>query len=202
MEEQNRDIYYSILPMVKKITDHWAESHPRKNHEEHMIIFASLIGVAFIMLVYLRIADLPKKDSWMLHVAIWIAFLFIYFFGRHKNLVVYPPFRSVVNARFEMSDDGIHYFYQRRMKVFDCFIRDDDIREMILDTEAKVLYIRGRFEITPEDSHGKGEPVIEDEMYCLLPFDKYDVDDILAPYGDAVKKEPGTLRMKYIEEHK
>ena len=39
------------------------------------------------------------------------------------------------------------------------------------------------------------------EFYCLVPFDKYDLDDLLQPYGKKVKSVKGSLRQKYIDEH-
>ena len=37
-------------------------------------------------------------------------------------------------------------------------------------------------------------------IYALIGFDEYDLDDLLEPYGELVRVQPGTLRRKYLEE--
>ena len=38
------------------------------------------------------------------------------------------------------------------------------------------------------------------QMYYDFGADEYDLDDLLEPYGELVRVQPGTLRRKYLEE--
>ena len=53
---------------------------------------------------------------------------------------------------------------------------------------------------TNERRGGETEESVS-EFYCLVPFDKYDLDDLLQPYGKKVKTVKGTIRQKYLDDH-
>ena len=60
--------------------------------------------------------------------------------------------------------------------------------------------IEGNAVINTERRGGESEETVT-EFYALVPFDKYDLDDLLQPYGKKVKNAKGSLRQKYIDEH-
>ena len=79
-------------------------------------------------------------------------------------------------------------------------IKDKDVKKIIRDDDWGVILIEGDAVINIERRKGETEEKVN-EFYALVPFDKYDLDDLLQPYGKKVKKANGTLRQKYLDEH-
>lgn len=197
MENNERDIYYCQLPMVKMLCNRWAEAHPTRRKQNSAVGVTLILGAAIIlgMLYYtIKHANAPQ---WYLHVSIWVAALIIFMAGRQRNLISNPPFKGLLNVRYEMSDEGIYYIYQEKLTVYTFFIADDDIEEMIYDDEFQVLHIIGKGEVSSETRKGVTEPTSVNDYYCLLPYDEFDIDDILNPYGDMIKRVHGDLRRDY-----
>ena len=197
MEQNERDIYYCNLPMVKMLKMQWAEKHPKRKKLQRDVIIISLIGLAWICCVLFWTTKHPEAEKWVLHVGIWTAALVIYLGGRYRNKICEPPFKTVLNVRVEMSDDGIYYIYQDKLSVITVFFADEKIDEMIYDEIYQVLYLKGRGEKTKQGRHGITEPERIESFYCLLPYDIYDIDDLFAPYGERVKRVQGILREEY-----
>ena len=61
-----------------------------------------------------------------------------------------------------------------------------------------MLLIEGDAAINIQTRKGETEENVS-EFYALVPFDKYDLDDLLAPYKKKVKKADGELRERFTE---
>ena len=79
-------------------------------------------------------------------------------------------------------------------------IKDKNVKKIIRDDDWGVILIEGEGVVNIERRSGETEETVS-EFYALVPFDKYDLDDLLQPYGKKVKKADGTLRQKYLDEH-
>ena len=79
-------------------------------------------------------------------------------------------------------------------------IKDNNIHKITRDDEWGVILIEGDGIVNIERRGGETEEKVS-EFYCLVPFDKYDLDDLLQPYGKKVKNSKISLRQKYIDEH-
>ena len=197
---EDQDVYYCNLPYMKEYSVNWTESHPAWKKMRIMIFLS--FGVSAI-LIWQGLQHTGTEPGWKgqfpLHLSIWVSAAIIYLVTRFIYNICKPPFKSIHNVRVQMSDDGFHYIYQIVMHLNSYFIADENIEEMIFDEEAHVLYIRGK----AQQVRIRKNSAVEEELdclYALMPYDKYDVQDILDPYGDKVKYSPGTLRGKYIRE--
>lgn len=197
MDENNRDIYYANLTLVKLLSTKWAGDHPRRKTVMRVQTITMIAGLAMMGAMLYYVQSLPKEKQWVLHLSIWAAALVIYLAVRYRNKVCKPPFLRLLNARFEMSDEGIYYIYQEGLTVKTYYIADEAIEEMVYDETYHVLYLRGTATLTPENRKGVGEAEEVGEMYCLLPFDEYDADDLLAPYEERLARVNGALRARY-----
>ena len=103
-------------------------------------------------------------------------------------------------AHFEADDDTVYYQFQKGMTLQTYYIKDKDIKKIYRDDEAGVLLIEGDATINVQTRNNESEHSVS-EFYALVPFDKYDLDDLLAPYKKKVKKVDGTLRARYSGEH-
>ena len=106
------------------------------------------------------------------------------------------PFNGFHNARFEVSDDTVYYVYQQGMKLKTYYIRDAQIKKIIRDDEAGVLCIEGKATLNTQTRDSETEENL-DKFYALVPFDKYELDDLLAPYKKKVVKSDGKLRESF-----
>ena len=197
MDNNERDIYYCQLPLVKMLCSKWAEAHPNRKRANRTVLAAIILGFGLILAVLYYLIKNPNASQWYLHISIWIAALLIYLSGRRRNAESNPPFKGLLNVRYEMSDEGIYYIYQERLTVYTYFIADSDIDEIVYDEDFQVLHIIGKGEVTAQTRKGATEPKPVNEYYCLLPYDKFDIDDILGPYGESSKKVHGDLRRKF-----
>ena len=103
-------------------------------------------------------------------------------------------------AHFEVDDDTVDYQYQKGMTLCTYYRKDKDIRKIYRDDKSGVLLIEGDAVINTQTRKAETEESVS-EFYALVPFDKYDLDDLLQPYKKKVKKADGTLRAKYSEDH-
>lgn len=199
LQNDERDIYYCQLPFVKMLTNMWAEAHPNRKQEKIIVILSIIVGFALILGTFYFITINKGARQWQLHISIWIAALIIYLAAKHRNNESIPPFQGIVNVRYEMSDKGIYYIFQKKLTVYTFFIADNDIKEIIYDEKFQILYLKGDGIMTLQSRSGISKPEPKNEQYCLMPYDKFDIDDILEPYGDMVKRVNGDLRLKFAK---
>ena len=179
------------------LCNRWAEAHPTRRKQNSVVGVTLLIGLGIILgMLYYTIKN-TSVPQWYLHVSIWAAALIIFIAGRQRNSISNPPFKGLLNVRYEMSDEGIYYIYQEKLTVYTFFIADDDIEEIVYDDEFQVLHIVGKGKISAQTRKGVTEPTPVDDYYCLLPYDEFDIDDILNPYGEIVKRVHGDLRRDF-----
>jgi hypothetical protein len=103
-------------------------------------------------------------------------------------------------AHFEVDDDTVYYQYQKGLSLRTYYIKDKDIKKIYRDDEAGVILIEGDATVNVQTRKSETEEKVS-EFYALLSFDKYDLDDLLQPYKNKVKRVDGKLREKYSEEH-
>lgn len=196
---EGNDIYRADLRLLKKRETAWTETHPRWKSLRVLLYGSLIVGLAGIIVVNFKFT---VHSQMPLHVAIWTAALLIYVVAKKSYAICRPPFEKVYNARFEAGDEGLFYVYQRKLREITYYIDDEEIKEIIRDDEAHVVYIKGKAEMSSaglQSNSKAGEKVAVDEIYCIVAFDEYDLDDLLAPYNELVINAPGTLRAKYIE---
>ena len=116
--------------------------------------------------------------------------------ARRGKRMSQDPFNGFHNARFEVSDDTVYYVYQQGMKLKTYYIRDAQIKKIIRDDEAGVLCIEGKATVNIQTRDSETEESL-DKFYALVPFDKYELDDLLAPYKRKVVKADGKLRENF-----
>ena len=198
MEQENRDIYYCKLPYIKMLQMKWAGAAPNRKKSMRILLLTCLVGLALILTVQFRTMQVGSNaNKYEIHFAIWGAAILIALAGYHRNKVCNPPFQKMANVRVEMADEGIYYIFQRSLTVTEVFFADDTIEEMIFDEEFKVLYIRGEGKVRNMTKDGPVEKPDVSEFYMLLPYDKYDIDDMLEPYGERAVRVSGQLRKRY-----
>lgn len=103
-------------------------------------------------------------------------------------------------AHFEVDEDTVYYQYQKGMSLRTYYIKDNDIKKIHRDDEAGVLFIEGDATVNIQTRKAETEEKVS-EFYALVPFDKYDLDDLLEPYKRKVVKANGKLREKYTTEN-
>lgn len=198
MEQENRDIYYCKLPYIKMLQMKWSGAAPDRKKTRNILLLACLAGLAAILLVLRQTMQEGSGGSkYEIHFAIWGAAILIAIAGYHRNAVCNPPFQKLANVRVEMADEGIYYIFQRSLTVTEVFFADDTIEEMIFDEEFRVLYIRGEGKVRNMTKDGPVEKPDVSEFYMLLPYDPYDIDDMLEPYGEKAVRVSGQLRKRY-----
>ena len=80
------------------------------------------------------------------------------------------------------------------------FIKDNAIRRIYRDDDAGVLLIEGDAVVNTQTRKEELQENVT-EFYALVPFDKYDLDDLLQPYKKKVRNVNGQLREKYTAEY-
>lgn len=135
-----------------------------------------------------------------LHISIWVTALVTILVARKGKRVSEQPFSGFHMARFEVDDDTVYYVYQKGMSLKTYYIHDKDIRKIYRDDKAGVLLIEGNATVNTQTRKNESEEKV-DKFYALVPFDKYDLDDLLKPYKKKVKNADGQLRYQYTEEN-
>lgn len=202
-EVNDNDRYLADMPLFQKRKVKWGELHPLFKKLRKLVWGSLGVGCIAVALAYYFTKDLPdtRANSMPLFIAIWVTLMFVYAFTRVGKQHYEKPFYGLHNCRVEASDHGLYYIYQQNMTLVTYYIKDKNIEEIIRDDECGAIYIKGHADTETRDRKGIVEGTVE-EQYILVSFDEYDLDDLLAPYGDMVKVEPGTLRMKYVRENK
>ena len=145
------------------------------------------------------IKNTKRASQLPIHLTIWTVALLTYLVAHRGRVLSEAPFNGFHSARFEVSDDTVYYVYQQGLKLKTYYIRDANIKKIRRDDESGVLCIEGKATINIQSRNDETEESL-DKFYALVPFDKYELDDLLAPYKRKVVKADGTLRQKYSEE--
>jgi hypothetical protein len=196
--DPNNDKYPGDLSLLNKRKHQWAKGEERavKYRNGSFVVLAA--GFAAIVFVATKIQSAGSQLP--LHLTIWIVALLTYLVARRGRKLSQAPFDGFHSARFEVSDDTVYYIYQQGLKLKTYYIRDAKIKKIRRDNEWGVLYIEGEATLNTQTRNNESEESLN-EFYALVPFDKYELDDLLAPYKRKVTKADGKLREKYREEH-
>lgn len=193
---EDNDIYNGNLMLLKKRQSSWAESHPKGKFLKYMSLVAVLIGIGVMML---PVKYAPGREP-VLWLVIGVVLVLLFIMGISINKITRPPFEKIHNARFEASDNGLYYAYQYGMKIYNYYIADNNIKKMIFDEKNWVLYLEGEGEVEVIDKTGMRNLGKIDKMYCLVPVDEFDMDDLLEPYGDMVTRDNDSIRRQFVQE--
>jgi len=194
--DENNDIYYGNLALLKRRQNAWSSAHPASGRIK---VAGAFIAAAAIAVMCLPLKLWPGNNNALL-AFIALALLILYFAGKSFNRLTKAPFEKIHSARFETSDEGIWYSYQYGMKIYNYFIADEDIETFVVDEKYWIVYFEGPGQAEVIDKKGKRDLGTVDKMYCLIPFDEFDLDDLTAPYGDAVTRADGTMRDRFCAE--
>lgn len=195
----DNDVYTGDLALLNMRKQMWAKSDDRSAIFRYASYIIPVIGLIAMIYVSTQVTS-GSKNQLPLHLTIWITALVTYLVARQGKKISQTPFNGFHSARFEVDEDTVYYVYQQGMALYTYYIHDKDIHRIWRDDEAGVVLIEGNAVINKQTRKGETETPVE-EFYALLPFDKYDLDDLLAPYKKKVKSANGVLREKYIEEH-
>ena len=197
----DNDVYQGDLATLNANKHAWAGAD--KTSAKFRYASWVVLAVGFVIIVYVML-NVREGETVMsqlpLHLSIWITALSAILISRMGKKRSEKPFAGFHMAHFEADDDTVYYQYQQGMTLRTYYIRDKDIKKIIRDDEAGVLLISGDATVNIQTRRDETEEKVS-EFYALVPFDKYDLDDLLQPYKRKVKKADGTLRAKFTEEH-
>ena len=195
--DPNNDAYPGDLGLLNARKHQWAKGETRASIYRKGAYVILGVGLAAIVFVATRVQD---GNQLPLHLTIWTVALLSYLAARKGKQLSEAPFNGYHSARFEVSDDTVYYVYQQGMKLKTYFIQDADIRKISRDDEWGILYIEGDAMLNTQSRNAETREKLN-EFYALVPFDKYELDDLLAPYRSKVVKANGKLRQQYSESH-
>ena len=195
--DPNNDKYPGDLGLLNKRKHQWSKTEDRGVKYKYGSFAVLAAGFAAIVFVA---SKTPSGASQLpIHLTIWTVALLTYLVAHRGRVLSEAPFNGFHSARFEVSDDTVYYVYQQGLKLKTYYIRDANIKKIRRDDESGVLCIEGKATINIQSRNDETEESL-DKFYALVPFDKYELDDLLAPYKRKVVKADGTLRQKYSEE--
>ena len=193
--DPNNDVYPGDLGILNARKHKWAKG-TNKGSGFRIASYAVLAaGLAVIINVALRTQG-AESSQLPVHLTIWTVAALTFIFARRGKRLSQDPFNGFHNARFEVSDDTVYYVYQQGMKLKTYYIRDAQIKKIRRDDEAGVLCIEGKATLNIQTRDSETEENL-DKFYALVPFDKYERDDLLAPYTRKVVTSDGKLRGDY-----
>ena len=193
--DPNNDVYPGDLGILNARKHKWAKG-TKKGYGFKIASYGILAaGLAVIISVALRTQG-AESSQLPVHLTIWAVAALTFIVSRRGKRMSQDPFNGFHNARFEVSDDTVYYVYQQGMKLKTYYIRDAQIKKIIRDDEAGVLCIEGKATLNTQTRDSETEENL-DKFYALVPFDKYELDDLLAPYKRKVVKADGKLREEY-----
>ena len=196
----NNDVYPCDLSILNIRKQQWAKGEERSKVYNIGAVVILVAGLICMILVNNRFGGTTMMSQLPLHITIWITALLAFLFSRKGKKISQAPFFGFHDARFETDDDTLYYRYQQGMTLRTFIIKDNNIHKITRDDEWGVILIEGDGIVNIERRGGETEEKVS-EFYCLVPFDKYDLDDLLQPYGKKVKSSKVSLRQKYIDEH-
>ena len=193
--DPNNDVYPGDLGILNARKHKWAKG-TKKGYGFKIASYGILAaGLAVIISVALRTQG-AESSQLPVHLTIWTVAALTFIVSRRGKRMSQDPFNGFHNARFEVSDDTVYYVYQQGMKLKTYYIRDAQIKKIIRDDEAGVLCIEGKATLNTQTRDSETEESL-DKFYALVPFDKYELDDLLAPYKRKVVKTDGKLRENF-----
>ena len=193
--DPNNDVYPGDLGILNARKHKWAKG-TKKGYGFKIASYGILAaGLAVIISVALRTQG-AESSQLPVHLTIWTVAALTFIVSRRGKRMSQDPFNGFHNARFEVSDDTVYYVYQQGMKLKTYYIRDAQIKKIIRDDEAGVLCIEGKASLNIQTRDSETEESL-DKFYALVPFDKYELDDLLAPYKRKVVKADGKLRESF-----
>ena len=193
--DPNNDVYPGDLGILNARKHKWAKG-TKKGYGFKIASYGILAaGLAVIISVALRTQG-AESSQLPVHLTIWTVAALTLIVSRRGKRMSQDPFNGFHNARFEVSDDTVYYVYQQGMKLKTYYIRDAQIKKIIRDDEAGVLCIEVKVTLNTQTRDSETEEIL-DKFYALVPFDKYELDDLLAPYKKKVVKSDGKLREEY-----
>ena len=190
--DPNNDVYPGDLGILNARKHMWAKG--TKKGFKFKIASYAILAAGLVVIVSVALKTQSAESSQLpVHLTIWTVAALTFIVARRGKRMSQEPFNGFHNARFEVSDDTVYYVYQQGMKLKTYFIRDSQIKKIRRDDEAGVLCIEGKatLNIQTRDSETKESL---DKFYALVPFDKYELNDLLAPYKKKVVKSDGKLR--------
>ncbi|MCQ2563352.1 MAG: hypothetical protein MJ128_02530 [Mogibacterium sp.] len=199
--DPNNDKYPGDLNLLNKRKHQWSRGEEKGTRYRYGSIAVLLVGFAAILFVSVKThSGSADANQLPVHLTIWTTALLTYLVAHRGRVISQIPFDGFHSARFEVSDDTVYYVFQQGMKLKTYYIRDAAIKKIRRDDEAGVLCIEGKATVNIQTRNDETEEEL-DEFYALVPFDKYELDDLLAPYKRKIVKADGKLREKYREEH-
>ena len=196
----NNDVYPGDLSILNIRKQQWAKGEDRSQIYNIATIVILVAGLLCMILVNKKFGGTTMMSQLPLHITIWVTALLAFLFSRKGKQLSQAPFFGFHDARFETDDDTLYYRFQKGMTLRTFIIKDNKIHKITRDDEWGVILIEGDGIVNIERRGGETEESVK-EFYCLVPFDKYDLDDLLQPYGKKVRSANGSLRQKYIDEH-
>ena len=193
--DPNNDVYPGDLGILNARKHKWAKGTNKGFGFKIASYVILAAGLVVIISVALRTQG-AESSQLPVHLTIWTVAALTFIAARRGKRMSQDPFNGFHNARFEVSDDTVYYVYQQGMKLKTYYIRDAQIKKIIRDDEAGVLCIEGKATLNTQTRDSETEESL-DKFYALVPFDKYELDDLLAPYKRKVVKADGKLREEY-----
>ena len=193
--DPNNDVYPGDLGILNARKHKWAKGTNKGFGFKIASYVILAAGLVVIISVALRTQG-AESSQLPVHLTIWTVAALTFIVSRRGKRMSQDPFNGFHNARFEVSDDTVYYVYQQGMKLKTYYIRDAQIKKIIRDDEAGVLCIEGKATVNIQTRDSETEESL-DKFYALVPFDKYELDDLLAPYKRKVVKADGKLRENF-----
>ena len=193
--DPNNDVYPGDLGILNARKHKWAKGTNKGFGFKIASYVILAAGLVVIISVALRTQG-AESSQLPVHLTIWTVAALTFIVSRRGKRMSQDPFNGFHNARFEVSDDTVYYVYQQGMKLKTYYIRDAQIKKIIRDDEAGVLCIEGKANLNIQTRDSETKESL-DKFYALVPFDKYELDDLLAPYKKKVVKSDGKLRESY-----
>ena len=193
--DPNNDVYPGDLGILNARKHKWAKGTNKGFGFKIASYVILAAGLVVIISVALRTQG-AESSQLPVHLTIWTVAALTFIAARRGKRMSQDPFNGFHNARFEVSDDTVYYVYQQGLKLKTYFIRDAQIKKIRRDDEAGVLCIEGKASLNIQTRDSETEESL-DKFYALVPFDKYELDDLLAPYKRKVVKCDGKLREDY-----
>ena len=198
--DPKNDVYPGDLSILNIRKQDWAKGEDRSKIYTILSYVILICGLIAMIMVATRNRGNTMMSQLPLHITIWITALLAFITARKGKQLSQAPFYGFHDARFETDDDTLYYRFQKGMTLRTYIIKDKAVKKITRDDDWGVILIEGDAVVNIERRKGETEEKVS-EFYALVPFDKYDLDDLLQPYGKKVKKANGTLRQKYIDEH-
>ena len=193
--DPNNDVYPGDLGILNARKHKWAKGANKGfgfKIASYVILAAGLVAIIKVALM----TQGAESSQLPVHLTIWTVAALTFIAAHRGKRISQDPFNGFHNARFEVSDDTVYYVYQQGMKLKTYYIRDAQIKKIIRDDEAGVLCIEGKATLNTQTRDSETEESL-DKFYALVPFDKYELDDLLAPYKKKVVKADGKLRESF-----